>query len=177
MLLLHGVVSFRPKLVAFRNDYCLRCDGPRLAFQRRTFDVLHAWFLPVLPLGFWRRWHCSECESNPHAVVRTRKVFRWAGVALLGLVAVSVWAESPDSLPPDDRTAFLVMRLLGPLAFAAALFATMRAKPDPVLRERLRSVAPLEEPACPRCNTTLAMSTRGAQCPACGVLHLPIRAR
>ena len=55
MLVIHGVYRWGRKLVAYRNDYCLSCAAPRLAFQHRTFDVLHAFWIPLIPIGLWKR--------------------------------------------------------------------------------------------------------------------------
>lgn len=101
MLVMHGTYSLARKLVAYRNDYCLQCDAPRLAFQHRTFDVLHAFFLPVLPLGLWKRWQCAVCGRNPHESGRTRKSLKWAGTAILGLMSLSMWVVSTQEKPED----------------------------------------------------------------------------
>jgi len=52
MLIINGIYRFRPKHVAFPNDYCLSCSQPRRSVQIRTFDTLHIFWIPILPLGF-----------------------------------------------------------------------------------------------------------------------------
>ena len=56
MLLVNGLYHFRPTRVAFRNDFCMSCHLPRRSVQIRTFDVWHLFRIPILPLGFPRRY-------------------------------------------------------------------------------------------------------------------------
>jgi hypothetical protein len=56
MILVHGFYRFKPKRVAFRNDFCLACAKAVRAFQVRTFDVLHVFWIPLLPV-----WHRPKC--------------------------------------------------------------------------------------------------------------------
>ena len=56
MVIIHGVYHWSPKQVEFRNDYCLSCSAQRRAIRVRTFDVAHLFWIPILPLGFWKRW-------------------------------------------------------------------------------------------------------------------------
>ena len=51
MILIHGVYHWRPTPVAFRNDYCIPCRAERTSIQVRTIDVLHLFWVPLLPLG------------------------------------------------------------------------------------------------------------------------------
>ena len=88
MLLVHGAYHFWPKRVAFRNDYCVTCDGPRRAIAVRTFDVGHVFWIPILPVGFWRHWVCSACKRNPHVTSKMGRSIKWAGV--YWLIAISI---------------------------------------------------------------------------------------
>ena len=36
----------------------------------RTFDVLHVFFIPFLPLGFWKRWLCAMCGAESARAAR-----------------------------------------------------------------------------------------------------------
>src|SRR5512147_40206 len=124
MLLLHGYYRFFPKLVAYRNDYCLSCDAPRLALQRRTVDFFHLFYVPLLPLGVWWRWHCATCGRDPHATYRTRKPLKWLGTVLLLVSEVSAWTTPPGT--GQDAVIVWVMRLGLPVAFLLALRATLK---------------------------------------------------
>ncbi|MBZ5508588.1 MAG: hypothetical protein LAO78_24275 [Acidobacteriia bacterium] len=163
MFILHGLYSFGRKIVAYRNDFCLSCAAPRRAFRVRTFDVVHIFYVPLIPLGFLRRWHCSVCGRDPHAHPGTRKGFKWAGVVVLALFAVFSWA-----LPPEDDAWVWPMRVGLPIAFAAALWHTLKSKPDVRLKDKLREVQPADESVCPLCGYPLVIGS-GWHCSGCGV--------
>src|SRR3989338_1357270 len=130
MLIVHGTYFLARKLVAYRNDYCLSCNAERMAFQRRTFDVHHIFYVPLLPLGFWKRWHCSACDRNPHESPRIlRRSFKWAGIVLLVVASLSGWLVSTRE-KPGDTIVIWCMRLGGPIAVAWALWATLKSPPD-----------------------------------------------
>ena len=79
MITITGRYRFFPKPVAFRNDFCLRCDEQTIALSERTFDVLHFFWIPILPVGLWRRWFCSQCGYKPSHPPRTPEVRRRLG--------------------------------------------------------------------------------------------------
>jgi rubredoxin len=176
MAALHiGVYHWSPRVVGYRNDYCIRCGRPRLALRHRTFDVLHIWFIPVLPLGFWKRWLCSECGSDPHANVRTRRSIRWAGTALLAFIAFVGWAASPTARP-EELWFIWALRLGGIVATGAALWASIKGPPDVDLRRELQTVPPVMDPSCLLCGATLFPSEPLWRCPNCGARRHALRA-
>jgi len=168
MLVVHGTYHWARKIVGYRNDYCLTCNSQRLAFQHRTFDAIHIFFIPVLPLGLWKRWHCSVCGSNPHASTRTRRSLKWAGVAILLLMSLSGWAVS-TSEQPDDVAIIWGMRILSPIAFVWALRVTLKDTPEVNLKEQLRAVAPILDANCPVCHVMLSPTEPAWRCPQCGM--------
>jgi hypothetical protein len=168
MLIVHGTYSWGRKLVSYRNDYCLTCNAQRLSFQHRTFDVLHLFWIPFLPLGLWKRWHCSECGNDPHATNRTRRSLKWAGIAILALMAASGWAVSPEE-KPDDLAFIWAMRIGGPLAVAWAVWATVKSPPDVQLKDLLRAVPPIMDAHCPACGVMLLPEEPAWRCPQCGL--------
>jgi len=175
MLVIHGTYHWGRKLVAYRRDYCVTCASERVAFQHRTFDALHMFWLPILPLGFWKRWHCSACGRDPHASPRTRKSLKWAGVAILVLMAASAWAVSPRE-KPDDAMFIWAMRLGGPLAAGWALRATLNSPTEVNLKERLRSVQPILDVNCPLCGVVLVPEEPAWRCPQCGIRRGALKA-
>jgi ribosomal protein S27AE len=171
MLLLHGKYHLARKVVEYRNDYCLGCASPQLALRHRTFDLLHIFFIPVLPLGAWKRWHCRRCGRDPHANPNTRRSFKWAGTALLGLMALVMWTIPISEIPADSQAMTWAMRVALPIGFVAALRATLKSKPDPNLAAHLARVVPLTDAVCPLCSVMLAPRERGWSCPKCGILR------
>ena len=170
MLLIHGVYHFWPKKVGFRNDYCLSCEAPRRSIAVRTFDVGHIFWVPILPVGFWKHWSCSVCRRDPHVNPKTRRSFKWIGLVCLLLLSAMFW-----SAPSDAGLGVLpwIMRIL-PLGGAVALFIQLMLTPkEPSLRERLAAIPPADDAVCPFCSTPLTAAGIAApssrwSCPACG---------
>ena len=168
MLIIHGRYHWGRRQLAFRNDYCLACGAPRLAYLHRTFDVLHLFWIPVLPLGFWKRWHCAHCGRNPHARVTTAPAVKWIGVAALAFFSLVVWAPAVDR-DIEEPALRWALRLAFATATIAAAVATSRARPPEHLAEKLRGIQANRDGACPRCGTTLTVASPWYRCGKCGL--------
>ncbi len=167
VLIVHGVYHWKRRLVGFRNDYCIRCDAIKLALQQQTVDVLHVLFVPILPLGVWKRWRCATCGSDPHARVRTYRSVKWAGTMLLGFITGVGWMASTDGYRGDGGCVWS-LRIGGALAFALALRSTIKSPPDADLATRLRAVPPLDHSVCGICGGSLASVGAELKCSKCG---------
>ena len=166
MLVIHGRYFLARRILAFRNDYCLACAAPRLALRHRTFDVLHVFWIPLLPLGFWKRWHCSSCGQDPHAQVRTSRAVKWIGVGLLAFFGVVGWLAP---IKPGDEVVTWFMRIGLPLGALWAGWATARSVEPESLKERLAAVRPHDDPSCPLCGNGLVLLDATWRCTKCGV--------
>lgn len=167
MLIVHGVYHWWPKTVGFRNDYCLFCGGARRATWIRTFDVGHLFWIPILPVGYWKRWLCTTCGRNPHESPKTRRSFKWAGLVVLILVSVVFWA---GPVPPDFVVGIWIIRVGAPVAAILVLWHLLRTPIDLSLKERLSTVVPASETICPFCGTPLTGGPHWS-CPGCGVVR------
>jgi hypothetical protein len=168
MLLVHGHYRFGAKRIAYRNDYCLRCDSVRMALLFRTFDVGHLFFVPLLPLGHRRRWRCSTCGHDPHERVASSQ-----GIKLLAAVAFGIFAAVAWLVPitrPEDAASWWSFRTAMTLGFLGAL-AWCRTMPPTNLKEQLRNVPPLPLDACVFCGGSL--DARGF-CYSCEVTRLDV---
>jgi len=167
MLIIHGAYHFWPKRVAFRNDYCLSCRAATRSVAIRTLDVGHIFWIPILPVGFWKHWQCLNCGSEPHTAPGTRRSFKWIGLFLLGFFSVLSWVE--PATPPDEWVNWL-FRVGGPIACVFLLRHLLTSPKDVSLRQGLKSISPAEETSCPFCNTPLLAGPRWS-CPGCGVVR------
>src|ERR1700681_3993271 len=86
---MEGVQSYNPRIVGYRNDFCLSCDAPRQAHQVRSFKAYRVFYVPIVPLGFWRDWQCSECGRDPHVYQSATRNLRWVAVLLVGFFAIA----------------------------------------------------------------------------------------
>ena len=166
MFVIHGVYHFWPKRVGFRNDYCLGCAKPRRSIATRTFDVGHIFWIPLIPVGYWKHWKCTECGRDPHVHVRTRRSFKWLGLAVLLLLSGIFWFGAED--PVQAPTWFL---RIAPLVGAVFLLVQLLRTPaEPSLKQRLAEIASAADTLCPFCQTPLTVGS-GARwtCAGCGV--------
>ena len=168
MLLIHGAYHFRPKRVAFRNDYCVSCEAPRRAIAVRTFDIGHVFWVPVLPVGFWRHWVCSVCNRNPHRTPRMGRSIKWAGVYSLVAISIMFWLVPSNS---DFAPGIWFCRIAAP-ALAVLLVVHILRALLPSLRRKLKSIPPASDSVCPFCQTALVsgISDRWS-CPTCNIVR------
>jgi hypothetical protein len=169
MFIVHGAYHFWPKPVAFRDDYCLTCQAPHRAIAVRTFDVGHIFWIPILPVGFWKHWKCAACGRDPHVNPKTRRSFLWAGFLCLIAVSVILW-EIPSE--GDFGIGGWVLRLAAPAAATLLLNYLLRAPTERSLPERLAAVPAAADMACPFCSTPLVAGTGTRwSCPACNAVR------
>jgi hypothetical protein len=172
-MLIHGTYHWLAKVVAFRNDFCRHCDHPRLAIRVRTLDVLHLFFLPLLPLGFWRRWRCAVCGLDPHALVRTRRGFKIAGASILAMFGVIAWTVLAEV--EEDRAVLWAMRIGAPILLALTIRSIARHRAEPALDALLLGIAPFAGHVCPLCGGSL-LSAPGLHCAQCAAESQPLAA-
>lgn|SRR6185437_13983227 len=166
MLIVHGTYRLKPKRLAFRNDYCLSCGQPRRSVLIRTFDVWHIFWIPLLPLGFWKRWICMSCARRPHVSSKTRRPFKWLGLLVLLVIAAAFWAA-----PTAFGAWGWALRIGAPLGATLVLVHLLRTPKDPSLAERLITIQPASDTICPFCGAHLLMLASGCSCPVCGVVR------
>ncbi len=171
LVFLYGLYSFRRKLVAFRNDFCLSCGVPRLAYRHRTFDVIHVFFIPLLPLGFWKRWYCGTCGRNPHAARQTRLPFKIAVAVVLGVFTIALFLAQPG--PKDVGVTWFIRAFFG-IPFLLSLVWLFRSKPDARLADLLRTVPLSDATVCPICKTGLVPGPHAWRCPRCGMERMAV---
>jgi hypothetical protein len=167
MLIIHGTYYFRQKRIAFRNDYCLRCAQPRRSVQIRSFNAWHIFWIPIIPLGFHKRWLCTVCERDPHVHPGTRRGFKWAGVVVLLIFGAAFWTMP---LAPDELIMGWVFRVGAPIAALLTLWHLLRTPKDPSLQEKLAAIPPASDTTCPFCASNLLLLSQ-ASCPRCGVVR------
>jgi hypothetical protein len=167
VFIIHGVYHFWPKCVAFRNDYCLTCQAPTRCVAVRTFDVGHIFWIPILPVGLWKHWQCSRCESEPHTSSTTRPFFKWAGLCILLFLSVLSWIEP---VAPADGWISWLFRIGGLLAGLLLLVHLFRAPKQPSLRESMKSILPADDIVCPFCDAPLLAGPQWS-CPQCGAVR------
>ena len=170
MLIIHGLYRFRPKRVEFRNDYCVRCKMPRRAVRIRTFNAWHIFWIPLLPLGFWKRWYCTACRKPPHEFPGTRRAFKWIGLFLLLIFTALFWLMPSD--PEFPAWVMWLLRFVTPIGAVLTVLHLMKSPKDPRLQDELAKVPPAADTTCPFCGTQLLMLASQTSCPNCHVVRV-----
>ena len=166
MLILHGSYRWFKKKTAFRHDYCRQCRAQTLSIQVQSWDFIHLFFVPLIPLGRWRRWHCIQCGNNPHQQVGTHLFFKVTGTLILLFFAIISW------FAPDEQEIW-VMRALLIIGFGLAVWGCTRHRPEPSFKENLSRVTPYSGQECLICGDTLRNEVY-ATCTSCHAKHLPL---
>ena len=169
MFIIYGAYHFWPKRIAFRNDYCLSCAAPRRSIQIRTFDVGSLYWVPVLPVGFWKHWKCSVCNRDPHAHRRATRFGKsfWALVLLaLSAAWISIAREA------KNWTSGMMIAGIGAGIGAVFLVVHLLAAQQPTpLKDHLAAIQPATDTVCPFCGTQLLLGPQ-CSCPICGIVRL-----
>jgi hypothetical protein len=163
VLLIHGFYHFAPKRIGYRNDYCLACDAVRVAEQVSSFNVIHVYFAPVLPVGRWKGWVCSTCGRDPHERVRSTSAFKILTAIMFGLFSLfglfMTFAVSRQGVDPSAVGFTLVMA-----ACCAAAILWCRAKPSTDLKRQLPQIPPTPRDICIFCGGGLDIMGFCSQC-------------
>jgi hypothetical protein len=175
MMLIWGRYFFGKTRVGVKRDYCNGCKSEVVAMQVRTFDMLHLFFIPLIPLGFVKRWYCTQCGLDPRVRFGVSSgVIKFALAAaglVLALASYGIWSVT---LGPDDPILLTyALRLVLPAGLAALIYYGFIRKPtrpsDPN-NERLRmAVVPLDTNECYFCHTPLPKGFVHPVCTGCGV--------
>src|SRR5690348_8356033 len=168
MVLIHGTYHFKRTRLAFRNDYCLYCDQPRRAVQIRSLDFWHIFWIPVLPLGVWKRWICTTCGHQPHVRTKTRRPLKWVGFVILLILSVPFWVTPMD---PTFVFGTWIFRIAAPIGAILTLINLLRTSKDVPLKARLAAVPPASDTSCPFCGIPLLVVSSQSTCPNCGVVR------
>jgi hypothetical protein len=164
MFIVYGSYRLAPRLVAYRNDWCNHCAKPVLAQQWRSFYIGHVFWIPFMPLGFYKTWRCKVCARNPRDRLRTS-----IGMIIAGLVAVTVIFVIMLAGPYTGKDAIMFWGMRGFFGGLAVVFALW-------LRSRLRElppeqkVEPLRNEQCLICDGRMTDSPRW-HCVECGVIR------
>jgi hypothetical protein len=124
----------------------------------------HIFWIPIVPLGFYKTWHCEACTKNPRDRVRTSLAIIVAGLLAFSLIfAIMLFAPYTG----EDAAMFWGMRFLfGALAVVFALWLKSRLNEVPPER----NVEPLTNTRCLMCEGRMTDYPRW-HCVDCGVIR------
>ncbi len=172
-----GVYKFAKKRVAFRCDYCRHCGRETMSVADRSFNFLHLYWIPILPLGFRTEWRCAVCGQDPHRDTVASRPMKIIVAALLLMIVLTFWYPVffPVSLPNNS------LQIWGLRIGVAVLFIIsvrwIGQDSTASLQQELPGVQPYNQSTCPFCHGTLMYEFEGAKCISCDVEHRPLKSK
>jgi RNA polymerase subunit RPABC4/transcription elongation factor Spt4 len=168
MLIFYGRYRFWKKRVGVRNDYCNACDQEHLTEQWRSVDFGHIYWIPLIPLGVYRHWHCANCGLDPRARYKTS----FKSLKIIGLVSVAIVFLATLMMPtqPGELLIAWGFRSVLILTFLGLLYWTFKGSTDDDLRNQKKRemVVPLSTDVCVYCDGDLT-NDEYPYCPFCEV--------
>jgi hypothetical protein len=164
MILLHGRYHFGLRKIGVRMDFCNSCERQSLTELWRSFDWIHIFWIPLLPLGSRDRWLCTLCHKEPRARYKTGKPVKIAGLFVTAVFFAAMFAGDK----PDEVAFIWGARTFFALAFLGLLYSVLKREPAVTEDERRKAVVPLSVHTCPYCQSPLT-SVPNLHCPRCQV--------
>ncbi len=170
MFILHGTYRFGLKKIGVRRDICNNCKRECIAEEWQSFHCHHFFFIPLIPLGTRKEWHCTLCNADPRYKSSANGLLKILGglvcfCTLMGTIAL--WGSTPDDL---DAGPLWLMRFIFPAVFGVVLWATFIRQPQPTLtpQQRRSMLTPLDDKECFYCHGPLDLNPT-LHCPRCQV--------
>jgi len=165
-MVIFGMYKFAPTLVAYRADYCLTCKEFTVSEHIRSFYVGYLYWIPLLPLGFWKQWFCAECSYQPHVRTETGRGMLILGGLLALLFAAVYWDTIPGTFGNPILNWF--MRIAMPVAAVIAFKTAARRGNTPELEEKLRRLPEFKDGNCLYCTEQLVRDPK-TRCLNCDI--------
>lgn len=160
MLIFYGSYKVLPKVTRYRSDWCNVCNKEVVSYQFRHLYIGHVFWIPLLPLGRYKIWRCTQCKLDPRTRVKTSAGFYIGGIiALLLLLALLIFHEVNQE--PATRFGLISACVVGIAGLSIALRHKLREPPIS------RVVKPLDGHTCLVCHTQLPGGEEPI-CTSCG---------
>ncbi len=167
--MIHGIYHFGSKRVACRNDYCPTCGTACLAEGRRSYQVLHLFFVPVLHLGHTVRWFCPTCDRPTNQ--RPLEPFILLGGAIVGVLFAILGLIILFSA--SDHFTGLIVTTCGSLLAILTLRLLIQQNCYASSNRDLPEILPLPQAHCPYCHAR----TTPDQPPRCSTCAITLETR
>ncbi|MEI6518729.1 MAG: hypothetical protein WCO98_01595 [bacterium] len=162
--IVYGKYRFWRKIVGCRKDFCNHCKKEILSEQWRAFYFFHFFYIPLIPLGFYKYWRCSECNNDPRQRVDTGWGMKLAGSIIFGLFFVGTLLIPAG----EDAIEAWVLRIIMLAGTIYMIYSLCTHKNGDLNNEQVRKqVKPITD-NCPYCSDQLYRNV-DVFCPKCKV--------
>lgn len=166
-MVIYGSYSFFKNLVGYRNDRCQRCGTEGVSELFRCQEVMHFFWIPVIPLGSREVWICRNCGEPPTGKQDVRTGLKLVVQLLLAVGLIGLMLSGPDQ-GLDETQLWGVRGMVAFLMVGVGLSIWQdRKNLDAVEEARLSLPFPNDE--CAYCGALLQRSVGIMQCESCGV--------
>jgi hypothetical protein len=149
MIFIYGKYKLFPKLKAYKREWCNYCEGEKHAAYIRKFYIFHLFWIPILPLGLYKNWECSECKNDPTQRNRTSNGMLIIANILLVIFTLPLFLVK---LPETDKNTFVIIKLVMVIGIIVLSWNIWkRLKEFPVIK----MIEPYQNENCYYCNSLL----------------------
>ena len=148
-----------------------------ISIRERTFDVLHFFWIPLMPIGFHSRWLCGRCRQEPHEPQEVRGPVRVIAMLFFLVLAALFWYlwlfDIVDPGFSEDPTVYLGLAIFATIMLLLTVFWARRYDSDN-FAALIAAVEPFDGFNCPLCDGPLDIH-HTLKCRDCGAEHEPLR--
>lgn len=148
-----------------------------MSISERTFDILHVFGIPFLPLWFKDRWLCGQCLQDPHEPLEVRGPVRLIAMlfflVLAGLFWYLWWFDIVDPGFSEDPYVYLGLAISMTVMLLLTMFWVRRYDDDGFVLHRA-NIDLFNDHFCPLCDGPLEIH-HTLKCRDCGAEHQPLQ--
>lgn len=165
MIIIHGLYRFGRRKVAVRKDFCNSCRLEGTAEQWQSFNCVHIFWIPLIPLGTKRLWKCPNCGEDPRKENRMAPVLRFILLVGLSIILSALWMDRHPQNPPDQTTYGMTAVLAG--IWLWLLYGAFK-RSTPEYEDRRNALFQLSTDDCLYCHAPLTQNPY-PHCQPCGI--------
>ena len=167
---LFGVYRVGAKRTGYRQDFCIHCQCPRLAWREKFWGFLHLAYIPILPIGRISGWACDSCNRPPR--LQRIPISAWKILlALLAFIPMNIAFWFMPTEPDTAQTIWVSRILLSGGVIWLVWWITNEIRAPSWVRERAREATSVSLTACAKCGGGL-VTTTPPHCPVCNLQRL-----
>jgi hypothetical protein len=165
---IHGQYHFNKKIIGYGRCTCFKCNNSDIALVSRSFQVIHLFWVPIIPVGIVKHNICSNCKNkNELSIFRSDTLKFLVTTQAIGLTALLLGAALmlPDFVKITDNYSYYFAYFFlaaGTIICAYGWYDLHKAK-------KHNAITSKDIVTCPFCSTPHPHSA--SKCPNCCKLY------
>ena len=162
MFVIFGSKDFSHKCVGYASDFCESCKRPAMIEKWRSFRWVHLFMVPLVPIGYRKRWSCCMCGQDPNGE-KTSRIGNVGAALIVGLFAwFMYWGGAEDGL---SVSYVIFLTFLGAVSVSFLVSAIFH-KSGPTEERQNATIPPVDTNNCAYCGGSLVKEPR-LRCESC----------